>query len=176
MRWFGQLASLFALLLLAGCATGTVPRTVVMETTAYCPCGECNGYTRGSWLFLKLDFWNRRFVSGPNAGTIMSADTASGADFQVPRPGLFSTDTLVHPWMLPPRLIFPWLWLPRRGTIAADTDYYPFGTLMSVPGWGRGIVTDRGSAIKGPQRLDLLFGGHSAALNWGRRTVDVEIE
>jgi hypothetical protein len=160
---------------LAGCASTPV-RTRPMETTAYCPCGECNGYIRGHWYFLKLDFWNKRVASGPNAGAPVTADTASGYDFQPPQPGLFSVDTMIHPWMLPVRLVFPWLWFSERGTIAADTDYYPFGTRMTVPGWGQGIVTDRGSAIKGPDRLDLLFRWHYQTEEWGRRRVEVEIE
>jgi hypothetical protein len=57
--------------------------------------------------------------------------------------------------MIPVRTVFPWLWLQGDGTIAADTKYYPFGTRMYVPGWGWGMVTDRGSAIKGPDRIDL---------------------
>lgn len=40
---------------------------------------------------------------------------------------------------LPARLLFfPWRLLPRHGTIAADTTYYPFGTRMFVPGYGWG--------------------------------------
>lgn len=62
----------------------------------------------------------------------------------------------------------------RRGTIAADTSVYPFGTVMHVPGYGYGRVEDRGGAIKG-QRLDLFFPRHSQALEWGRRAVDVRI-
>ncbi len=74
------------------------------------------------------------------------------------------------------RVVFPWLWLQRDGTIAADTAYYPFGTRMFVPGWGWGMVSDRGGAIKGPERIDLYFSSHQEALNWGRRTVEVKIE
>jgi hypothetical protein len=144
-----------------------------METTAYSMGAAENGWIRGHWYFLKLDFWSLRDAQ---TGEPVTSDTASGADFQLPRPGLLSVDTLVHPWMLPVRLVFPWLWLPARGTIAADTDYYPFGKKMTVPGWGRGVVADRGSAIKGPDRLDLLFRWDWQAEDWGRRRVEVEIE
>jgi len=57
----------------------------------------------------------------------------------------------------------------HKGTIAADTSYYPFGTVMYVPGYGWGRVEDTGGAIQGPGRIDLYFGSHRKALNWGRR-------
>jgi 3D (Asp-Asp-Asp) domain-containing protein len=59
----------------------------------------------------------------------------------------------------------------RKGTIAADTRYYPFGTQMYIPGYGYGTVEDRGGAIKGPARIDLFFKSHDDALKWGRRRV-----
>ena len=57
----------------------------------------------------------------------------------------------------------------EEGTIAADTAYYPFGTIMHVPGYGYGRVEDRGSAIKGPNRIDIFFDSRKDALEWGRR-------
>ena len=62
----------------------------------------------------------------------------------------------------------------RRGTIAADTRKYPFGTTMYIDGYGYGRVEDRGGAIKG-QRIDLFFASHRQALKWGRRTVKVKV-
>jgi 3D (Asp-Asp-Asp) domain-containing protein len=85
-------------------------------------------------------------------------------------------DTVTHPWKIPHRVALPWLWLPEDGTIAADTRYYPFGTRMKIPGYGWGVVSDRGGAIKGPERLDLYFDSHKDALRWGRRRVKVRIE
>jgi 3D (Asp-Asp-Asp) domain-containing protein len=86
-----------------------------------------------------------------------------------------SADTLGHPWMLPVRLVLPWLWFPRDGTVAADTAYYPFGTRLYIPGYGYGVVEDRGSAIKGPRRLDVYYRWHHEAREFGRRTELVEI-
>jgi 3D (Asp-Asp-Asp) domain-containing protein len=63
----------------------------------------------------------------------------------------------------------------RKGTIAADTRYYGFGTVMKIPGYGLGRVEDRGGAIKGPTRIDLFFKTHEEALEWGRRRVQVRI-
>ncbi|MDD5455334.1 MAG: hypothetical protein PHW62_07580, partial [Candidatus Ratteibacteria bacterium] len=47
---------LIPLLLLGGCVSTSRPpikgsrqATIMMEITAYCPCGECCGYERGFW-------------------------------------------------------------------------------------------------------------------------------
>ena len=60
----------------------------------------------------------------------------------------------------------------RPGTLAADTSIFPFGTVMYVPGYGYGVVQDRGGAIKG-MKLDLFFPRHNEALQWGRQVLDV---
>ncbi len=159
--------------LLAGCAR---PQTRIMLTTGYCGCGRCCGWERGSWRYLKLDFWNRYVSRGPRKGKAYTGMTASGREPVPPQPGLFSADSLWHPWMIPVRLVFPWLWLHHDGTIAADTHYYPFGTRMYVPGYGWGVVSDRGSAIRGPDHIDLYFESHDAALQWGRRRLPVTIK
>ena len=55
------------------------------------------------------------------------------------RPPLFSKLSLMNYQNFPARLLFfPWRLLPRHGTIAANTTYYPFGTRMFVPGYGWG--------------------------------------
>ena len=164
---------LFLLLFLPGCSSH---RTRIFETTAYCGCGQCCSWERGRWLYLKLDFWNRYVNAGRSKGAVYTGNTAGGTEPVEPQPGLLSTDSLTNPWMIPVRTVFPWLWLQEDGTIAADTKYYPFGTRMYVPGWGWGMVTDRGGAIKGPGRIDLYFESHQDALNWGRRRLEVTIE
>lgn len=162
----------FALLSTVGCAHRVVRPMVV---TAYCGCGECSGWERGSWTYLKLDFWNRYVSVGPRKGQSYSGRTASGTRPHEPQPGLFSVDSMTHPWMLPIRLVFPWLWVPRDGTLAADTRYYPFGTRIFVPGYGYGVVEDRGGAIKGREKLDVYFRNHYRARRWGRQRLDVEM-
>lgn len=162
-----------SLFLLGGCARQPVGR--MMETTAYCGCSLCCGWERGSWAYLKLDFWNRYVSSGPQAGHPYLGLTALGSEPQEPAPGFFSWDTVVRPWMVPVRLL-PWYWFQEDGTIAADTRYYPFGTRMYVEGYGWGRVEDRGGAIKGPNRIDLFFDSHDDARQWGRRKAWVRIE
>jgi hypothetical protein len=169
------LVVMVAVLLLVGAGCGA--RTVrTMQVTGYCGCGDCCGWERGSWRYLKLNFWNRYVSVGPHEGRPYSGRTASGTKPREPHPGLFSVDSFVHPWMIPVRLLFPWLWLAHDGTVAADTRYYSFGTRIYVPGYGYGVVEDRGSAIKGVDRLDLYFDSHNDALRWGRRRVEVRIE
>jgi len=63
----------------------------------------------------------------------------------------------------------------EKGVIAADTNIYPFGTIFYIEGYGYGVVHDRGSAIKGPYRLDLFFSSHAKALKWGKRRKKVKV-
>lgn len=166
------LSILLPLVALPGCAR---KQTRVIEATAYCGCGECCGWTRGRWLYLKLNFWNRYLDYGTNKGDPYTGLTAAGVRPRTYNPGLISLDSLAHPWRIPVRIVLPWRILPHDGSIAADTDYYPFGTKMYVPGYGWGVVEDRGGAIKGPDRIDLYFRWHGQTLNWGRRRVEVTI-
>ncbi len=62
----------------------------------------------------------------------------------------------------------------RPGTLAADTSLFPFGTNMHIPGYGYGVVQDRGGDIKG-RHIDLYFRSHRAALEWGRKKVKVRV-
>ncbi|HNZ49658.1 MAG TPA: 3D domain-containing protein [Candidatus Hydrogenedentes bacterium] len=61
------------------------------------------------------------------------------------------------------------------GTLAADTNHYPFGTIMYIPGYGYGRVEDRGSAVKGPDRVDVFFKSRKEALRWGRQKLKVRV-
>lgn len=159
----------------ANCAADTTKRE--MEVTAYCACGKCNSYARGSWKFLKLDRWNRYFVAGPDKGRKYTGKTAGGNSLKPTRPGLLSGDSLLHPLRIPKRVIlFPFHGFKRDGTIAADREYYPFGTRMYVPGWGWGVVDDVGGDIKGPNRIDIFIPGHDNTKEFGRQHLTVTIK
>lgn len=54
-----------------------------------------------------------------------------------------------------------------KGTIAADINIFPYGTIMYIPDYGWGQVEDIGSAIKG-YHIDLYFNSHQSALEWGK--------
>ncbi len=60
-------------------------------------------------------------------------------------------------------------------TIAADLDIYPIGTVMFIPGYGYGVVADKGGAING-KKIDLYFETvEDVYSQWGKKTVDVYI-
>lgn len=61
-----------------------------------------------------------------------------------------------------------------KGTVAADFNVLPPGTRIVIPGYGEGIVSDRGGSIRG-NKLDLWFPTHREALEWGRRLVKITI-
>lgn len=61
-----------------------------------------------------------------------------------------------------------------KGTIAADLRYFPYNTVMYIPGYGWGEVEDVGSAIKG-YHIDLFFDSHEEALKWGKQKKIVQI-
>ena len=166
-------AALSFALLFAGCEE---PPKSTMTVTAYSDDKISCSWERGSWKYLKLDFWNRYVSAGPDKGRKYTGLTASGTEPRQYQPGLFSVDSLKKPWMIPVRILLaPWLLLERPGTVAADTKHHPFGTMMRIPGYGLGVVEDRGGAIKGQDRLDVFYTTRSRALDWGRRKVNVTV-
>ncbi len=63
---------------------------------------------------------------------------------------------------------------PNMRIIAVDSKVIPLGSKVWVEGYGEAIAGDTGSAIKG-NRIDVLMGSKSKAMNWGRQTVKVKI-
>jgi len=62
-------------------------------------------------------------------------------------------------------------------TFVAAGKQYPFGTEMIIPGYNNDQpvkVLDRGSAIQ-DGRLDIFFPSHQQALNWGVKSLSVQI-
>ncbi|WP_404454028.1 3D domain-containing protein [Oceanobacillus kapialis] len=60
-------------------------------------------------------------------------------------------------------------------TIAADLNVYPIGTILFIPGYGYGVVADKGSAITG-NKIDLYF--HTVEdvySQWGKKQLDVHL-
>lgn len=64
--------------------------------------------------------------------------------------------------------------LVRKGLVAVDPRVIPLGTRLYIPGYGHAIADDIGGAIKG-NRIDMAFGSHSEAINFGRQQVTVYI-
>lgn len=99
-----------------------------------------------NWKRGKVMFWRKYVASGPNKG-------------QRKKVGITSSGVKA-----------------KKGTIAADVRYYPYGTRVIVPGYGKGVVEDTGSAIKGPSRIDVFFKSRKEALRWGRQKVTVKVK
>lgn len=60
-------------------------------------------------------------------------------------------------------------------TIAADLNIFPIGTILFIPGYGYGVVADKGGAIKG-NKLDLYYETVEDVYNqWGKKTIDVYV-
>ncbi|MGZ0050624.1 3D domain-containing protein [Brevibacillus gelatini] len=60
-------------------------------------------------------------------------------------------------------------------TIAADLRIFPLGTILYIPGYGYGVVADKGGAIRG-HKIDLYFETKQDVFDqWGKKTVDVYV-
>lgn len=60
-------------------------------------------------------------------------------------------------------------------TIAADLSVFPLGTILYIPGYGYGVVADKGGAIKG-NKIDLYYPTVDQVYSeWGKREVDVYV-
>ena len=99
-----------------------------------------------NWKRGKIFFWRTYVASGPNKGRRKKVGITSS--------GMKA----------------------RVGTIAADIRHYPYGTVMIIPGYGKGVVQDIGSAIKGPNRIDVYFKTRKKALKWGRQTLEIKVK
>jgi len=63
---------------------------------------------------------------------------------------------------------------PGDRFVAADKRY-AFGTMVTIPGYGRVPILDRGGAIRG-NKIDVYHDTHKQALRWGRQYLSVTIE
>lgn len=60
-------------------------------------------------------------------------------------------------------------------TVAADLEVFPLGTILFIPGYGYGVVADKGGAIKGNE-LDLYYETVKDVYNnWGKKQIDVYV-
>jgi 3D (Asp-Asp-Asp) domain-containing protein len=60
------------------------------------------------------------------------------------------------------------------GTVAVDASVIPLGTVLTIPGYGRGVAADTGGAIRGAV-IDLWFPSAQQARAWGRRVVTIDL-
>ena len=60
-------------------------------------------------------------------------------------------------------------------TVAADLNVFPIGTILFIPGYGYGVVADKGGAIRG-DRVDLYYETVNDVYNlWGKKEIDVYV-
>ncbi len=68
--------------------------------------------------------------------------------------------------------------LSRRGTVAADSNVLPFGSVIRIRGAGKYsgnyTVIDAGTGVKG-QEIDIYMASAHEAKQFGRRQVGVEV-
>jgi 3D (Asp-Asp-Asp) domain-containing protein len=139
------LLALLPVLFVTGCSTIRPPGGVAPRRVKMIATGYCPCGQCCGWERVWWAPWKTVYSSGPNKG-------------KPKKVGITASGTRA-----------------RKGTIAADRRYYPFGTVMYIPGYGYGRVEDLGSAIQGPGRIDLFFGSHQQALEWGRQSRPVLI-
>jgi 3D (Asp-Asp-Asp) domain-containing protein len=60
------------------------------------------------------------------------------------------------------------------GVVAVDPSLIPFGTRITIPGYGEGVAADTGTTVQGAV-IDLWFATTAEARAWGRRTVLVTL-
>jgi 3D (Asp-Asp-Asp) domain-containing protein/septal ring factor EnvC (AmiA/AmiB activator) len=58
------------------------------------------------------------------------------------------------------------------GIVAVDPTVIPFGTHMTIPGYGEGVAADTGSAIVGA-RIDVWVPTEAQAAQWGIKTITI---
>lgn len=63
---------------------------------------------------------------------------------------------------------------PYAKVIAVDPNIIPLGSKVYVEGYGEAIAGDIGGAIKG-NKIDVFISNYGRALQWGRKTVKVQI-
>ncbi len=61
-----------------------------------------------------------------------------------------------------------------KGVVAVDPKLIPLGTRLFVPGYGKGIAADVGTAIKG-RIIDVWMPNHAAARSWGRKSLTITV-
>jgi 3D (Asp-Asp-Asp) domain-containing protein len=61
------------------------------------------------------------------------------------------------------------------GVVAVDPSVIPLGTRMTIPGYGSGVASDTGPAVRGAA-IDLWFPTTAEAFAWGRRTVTITLD
>jgi 3D (Asp-Asp-Asp) domain-containing protein len=62
----------------------------------------------------------------------------------------------------------------RKGVVAVDPVLIPLGRRLFVPGYGKAVAADVGTAIRG-RIIDLWMPSDAEARRWGRKSVVITI-
>lgn len=62
----------------------------------------------------------------------------------------------------------------RRGVVAVDPRVIPLRSRLYIPGYGKAIAADVGTAVKG-RIIDVWFPTLAEARKWGRKTVVITV-
>jgi 3D (Asp-Asp-Asp) domain-containing protein len=109
-------------------------------------------------------------VAAGSASTSVSRDPSALSLLPAPRGYKLSVDAVAY--HLPGRTASG---VPvGRGIVAVDPKLIPLGTSLYVPGYGKSLAADVGTAIKG-RIIDLWMPTDAAARKWGRRTVTITV-
>lgn len=64
--------------------------------------------------------------------------------------------------------------------VAVDRHWIPYGSTLTVPGYGEAKADDTGGAMRTAPgemlRIDVRFQNHHDAIRWGRRKIKIKIE
>ena len=60
------------------------------------------------------------------------------------------------------------------GTVAADWQVLSPGTRLEIPGYGQGVVADRGGGIRG-NKLDVWMPDRNQCFKWGKKKLEVRV-
>ena len=109
-------------------------------------------------------------VAAGSASTSLSRDPSALNLLPAPRGYKLSVDAVAY--HLPGRTASG---VPvGKGIVAVDPKLIPLGTSLYVPGYGKSLAADVGTAIKG-RIIDLWMPTDAAARKWGRRTVTITV-
>jgi 3D (Asp-Asp-Asp) domain-containing protein len=62
----------------------------------------------------------------------------------------------------------------RQGLVAVDPKLIPLRARLFVPGYGKAVAADVGTAVKG-RIIDLWFPTKAEAHDWGRRSIVITV-
>lgn len=64
----------------------------------------------------------------------------------------------------------------KRGIVAVNPDFIPYGTKMNIPGYGYGVAGDTGSRVRRYNNaIEVFFNTHREARQWGVKWLEIKL-